>query len=48
MKCIKCKVYVITDDKTLDQFVQGLEPIIGQEILKENPQTFEEVMCQQT
>ena len=26
----------------LDQFVCGLEPIIGREVLKENPQTFEE------
>ena len=25
----------------LDQFVCGLEPIIGREVLKENPQTFE-------
>ena len=26
----------------LDQFIHGLEPIIGHEILKENPQTSEE------
>ena len=32
----------ITDDEMLDQFVHGLEPIIGREVLKENPQTFEE------
>ena len=32
----------ITDNKTLDQLVYGLEPIIGCEVLKENPQTFEE------
>ena len=31
----------ITDDKMLDQFVHGLEPIIGHEVLKEKPQTFE-------
>ena len=30
-------------DKMLDWFVYGLEPIIGHEVLKENPQTFEEV-----
>ena len=32
----------ITDDEMLDWFVRGLEPIIGREVLKENPQTFEE------
>ena len=32
----------ITDDEMLDRFVRGLEPIIGREVLKENPQTFEE------
>ena len=32
----------VTDDEMLDQFVRGLEPIIGREVLKENPQTFEE------
>ena len=32
----------ITDDEMLDRFVHGLEPIIGREVLKENPQTFEE------
>ena len=32
----------ITDDEMLDRFVHGLEPIIGHEVLKENPQTFEE------
>ena len=26
----------------LDLFVHGLEPIIGHEVLKENPQTFKE------
>ena len=26
----------------LDQFVNAFEPIIGREVLKENPQTFEE------
>ena len=26
----------------LDQFARGLEPIIGHEVLKENPHTFEE------
>ena len=26
----------------LDWFVHGLKPIIGREVLKENPQTFEE------
>ena len=25
----------------MDQFIHGLEPIIGREVLKENPQTFE-------
>ena len=25
----------------LDRFIYGLEPIIGHEVLKENPQTFE-------
>ena len=33
---------VVTDDEMLDRFVHGLEPIIGREVLKENPQTFEE------
>ena len=32
----------VTDDEMLDRFVRGLEPIIGREVLKENPQTFEE------
>ena len=32
----------ITDDEILDQFVHELEPIIGHEVLKGNPQTFEE------
>ena len=32
----------IIDDKMLDQFVHGLKPIIDCEVLKENPQTFEE------
>ena len=32
----------ITDDEMLDRFVCGLEPIIGREVLKENPQSFEE------
>ena len=32
----------ITDDEILDWFLQKLEPIIGHEVLKENPQTFEE------
>ena len=32
----------VTDDEMLDRFVHGLEPIIGREVLKENPQTFEE------
>ena len=32
----------MTDDKILDRFIHGLEPIICYEVLKENPQTFEE------
>ena len=32
----------VTDDEMLDGFVCGLEPIIGHDVLKENPQTFEE------
>ena len=32
----------ITGDEILDRFVCGLEPIIGHEVLKVNPQTFEE------
>ena len=32
----------ITDDEMLDWLVHGLEPIINHEVLKENPQTFEE------
>ena len=35
-------MHSITDDEKLDQFVHGLEPIIGCEVLKENLQTFEE------
>ena len=35
-------MHSITDDEILDQFIHGLEPIIGREVLKENPQTFEE------
>ena len=31
----------ITDDKILDRLTYGLDPIIGHEVLKENPQTFE-------
>ena len=34
-------MYGITNNKMLDQFIHGLELIIGHEILKENPQTFE-------
>ena len=41
MKCILCKVYGITDNEILDQFIHGLEPIISHEVLKENPPTFE-------
>ena len=36
------KMHGITDDKMLDQFTHGLKPMIGCEVLKENPQTFEE------
>ena len=32
----------ITNDKMLDWFIHGLEPIISCEVLKENPQTSEE------
>ena len=32
----------ITGNEILDQFTRGLEPIIGLEVLKKNPQTFEE------
>ena len=32
----------VTDDEMFDRFIHGLEPIIGREVLKENPQTSEE------
>ena len=32
----------ITSDKTLNQLIYGLEPIIGPKVLKKNPQSFEE------
>ena len=42
MKYIQCKVYGITDDKMLDCFIHGLEPIIGRGVLKRNLLMLEE------
>ena len=42
MKHIQYKVLGISDNKILDNFIHGLEPIIGCEVFKENPQVFEE------
>ena len=42
MNYIKCNVYGIAGDKMVDHFTHGFEPIIGCEVLKDNPQIFEE------
>lgn len=42
MKRIQRKVQGFTDDEMLDRFIRGLDPVIGCELLKENPSTFEE------
>ena len=44
MKHIQLKLYGIIDDEVLDQFVCRLEPVIGREILKENPQPLKKLV----
>ena len=41
MKRIARKIQGLTDDELLDRFICGLDPLIGCEVLKENPGTFE-------
>ena len=42
MKRHSQRVAGITDDEVLDRFVRGLRPKVQREVLKDNPQSFEQ------